>query len=823
MAFNLADMINKRPVQSTETENISDTVYRDVFELIPSRENFYSTDPEKLQGLKNSILLFGVLQDVLIEDVDGRDRIISGHCRTMCCRMLVEEGHEEFRKINCKYTKVNLNTEELPDDGEGKVDQLLNKLVVIQANRFREKSDWEKMQEALVTEEVIKELRELVDLQGTTRNMVQATLGISGTQLERYHAIQKKLSSELMEEYKAAKINISVARELADLDEVHQKEALELYKTNGVLTLPDAKTLKEKQEVTRQIPGQLTLAEVVGQRRPPEDDTVIDAEVQITRFFESLKKSTTERIYKQDKNMTIYMLSTIYNSVRLRNGHLNYQGKTNGILFNPGSEQEMMISWQQLAETLIAKYGKKQKTVKVAPLPEVKECPRYDLDEVFTPDIARMVRSFLESCYTNLFTGCTKRFRVMGTEYAATHRVAQDEFVFYNADGTRICRITKARMDAEYKKLTAPEEETEPENEVFSKLDEVTNSWGEWDPQEAVKEFCTRHPEMLKEIMQICREYKNNGDRAKEIQKKLAPHGFSAGGDGVFDYSFEVFWRGATFRSATKKKKIQMKYGRLIMELLNLYDPYSPEFYISEEKTDMSESDMSECCQQAAENTDERQQDLDQSEQNPLPEISNLAPDAWPDDLKDIPAPTLENVLRYLQKEEKNLEEMQIVAAEESEFPVNVLQKAQMNVAGLRLLRNLISTCLDSGEKAKEETPEQPPLPVMKNNDQRKEWLRNYKDWGLWYTDEHIGIRYYKYDFNTGARLIVEEYDPDKIVKSYWVSNQTESYYMHLVGGAEPARKDGIPKWTQHGRYAKYPNSETELVEFLKEIQRENR
>lgn len=823
MAFNLADMINKRPVQSTETENISDTVYRDVFELIPSRENFYSTDPEKLQGLKNSILLFGVLQDVLIEDVDGRDRIISGHCRTMCCRMLVEEGHEEFRKINCKYTKVNLNTEELPDDGEGKVDQLLNKLVVIQANRFREKSDWEKMQEALVTEEVIKELRELVDLQGTTRNMVQATLGISGTQLERYHAIQKKLSSELMEEYKAAKINISVARELADLDEVHQKEALELYKTNGVLTLPDAKTLKEKQEVTRQIPGQLTLAEAVGQRRPPEDDTVIDAEVQITRFFESLKKSTTERIYKQDKNMTIYMLSTIYNSVRLRNGHLNYQGKTNGILFNPGSEQEMMISWQQLAETLIAKYGKKQKTVKVAPLPEVKECPRYDLDEVFTPDIARMVRSFLESCYTNLFTGCTKRFRVMGTEYAATHRVAQDEFVFYNADGTRICRITKARMDAEYKKLTAPEEETEPENEVFSKLDEVTNSWGEWDPQEAVKEFCTRHPEMLKEIMQICREYKNNGDRAKEIQKKLAPHGFSAGGDGVFDYSFEVFWRGATFRSATKKKKIQMKYGRLIMELLNLYDPYSPEFYISEEKTDMSESDMSECCQQAAENTDEKQQDLDQSEQNPLPEISNLAPDAWPDDLKDIPAPTLENVLRYLQKEEKNLEEMQIVAAEESEFPVNVLQKAQMNVAGLRLLRNLISTCLDSGEKAKEETPEQPPLPVMKNNDQRKEWLRNYKDWGLWYTDEHIGIRYYKYDFNTGARLIVEEYDPDKIVKSYWVSNQTESYYMHLVGGAEPARKDGIPKWTQHGRYAKYPNSETELVEFLKEIQRENR
>ena len=50
MAFNLADMVNNR--KPVETENISDTVYRDVFELEPSKENFYSTDPERLQGLK---------------------------------------------------------------------------------------------------------------------------------------------------------------------------------------------------------------------------------------------------------------------------------------------------------------------------------------------------------------------------------------------------------------------------------------------------------------------------------------------------------------------------------------------------------------------------------------------------------------------------------------------------------------------------------------------------------------------------------------------------------------------------------------------------
>ena len=691
MAFNLADMVNNRK-KPTETENISDTVYRDVFELEPSKENFYSTDPEKLQGLKNSILLFGVMQDVLIEDVDGKDRIISGHCRTMCCRMLVEEGHEEFRKINCKYTKVNLNTEKFPEDKDGKVEQLINKLGIIQANRFREKSDWEKMQEALITEEVIKELRDLVDLQGTTRSMVQATLGTSGTQLERYHAIQKKLSQEFMQEFQNGSINISVARELTDLDEKHQDEALGLYKKNETITLPEVKALKEKQEVGRQIPGQLTLDEVIGRRRPPEDGTVIDVDIQIERFFESLKKSTTERIQRRDKNMSIYMLSIIYNDVRIRNGYLNYQGKSNGILFNPGSGDEKLITWQQLAETLIEKYGKKQKAVKLAPMPEPqKECPYYDANEVFLPDIARMINVFLENAYKGMGPGNTRRFRVMGTEFAAVQRPKEDDFVFYDEQGEKVCYVSRERMAAEYQKRIVPE-------------------------------------------------------------------------DSVI------------------------------------------------EESDMSDSDNCERCENAAENkkiVDEKQQ------------IIELIPEAWPPELKDIPVPSMIAMDDILQDAEEELKNYLSVA--DQGIPGKTILKYQLIAGGLRMIKNLVRDCLDDENKDDgKNVMEQLPLPVMRNNDQRKEWLRNYKAWGLWYTDEHIGVRYYKYDFANGARLIAEEYDRDT-VHSQWVSDNTESYYMHLIGGPEPERKSGIPKWTQHGRYNKFPNSESELVEFLKEVQRESK
>jgi len=111
------------------------------------------------------------------------------------------------------------------------------------------------------------------------------------------------------------------------------------------------------------------------------------------------------------------------------------------------------------------------------------------------------------------------------------------------------------------------------------------------------------------------------------------------------------------------------------------------------------------------------------------------------------------------------------------------------------------------------------PLPDFKNNDQRKAWLRDYKAWGLWYEDKHIGAKYYRYRFRNGAELIAEAYEREK---EEYLPEREESY-LHLVGGPEPAKNHhtGGSKWSCHKAYSKYPNSETELVEFLKEIKRD--
>ncbi len=563
MAFNLADMVNKRPKQ-VQQENTSDTVYRDVLNL--SRRKKISTGQtlELAPGLKNSIQLFGVMQDVLIEDVNGEDHIISGHCRTMCCRMLVEEGHEEFRKINCKYTTVKDDTRKmLLEDGEenNETTQLLEKLAVIQANRFREKTDWEKMKEALETEEVIKGLRELTELKGKTRDMVRETIGVSGTQMERYHAVQKKLSPEWMKEFQSAKINITVARELADLDETYQKKAMEHYEDHDGITGAEIKAFKKLQENNRDIPGQFTIEQATGQQRPPENDTPVQPELQIERLFEALNKGERERVLKCDTRMAAYLISIRYRDVRIRNGHFNYQASKEGITFNPESTMQYSLTWNELSEELVKRFGKKQKPARIVSV-DAPEKPQSTLTEA-----------------------------------------------------------------------------------------------------EAVKALFEEYPDKLKTIMRICRQCKNNGEAAKAVQKKIAPYGWHAVSGREVEYSFMGFAAGLEI--TVKKEKVAMKYGRLVVEAKNLYNPYSPEFDAEEGR-----------CQKAAdqeENAAEKQQDKKSN-------TWGMIPSTWEEALKDIQVPTSTEITGYLYDEERNLKEILEVEEKEPGLPWMEIYRQQLIV-----------------------------------------------------------------------------------------------------------------------------------------------
>lgn len=108
----------------------------------------------------------------------------------------------------------------------------------------------------------------------------------------------------------------------------------------------------------------------------------------------------------------------------------------------------------------------------------------------------------------------------------------------------------------------------------------------------------------------------------------------------------------------------------------------------------------------------------------------------------------------------------------------------------------------------------QPELPILKNNDQRKEWAENYKVWGEWYYDEHIDCHYYKYDFPTGDRLIVEEYrDRERI----WSEDNKDEQYYHLL---LKIKQSYNKKRTYEEKFSHQTSSMTEITDYLKDLQK---
>lgn len=742
--FSVRDMLGKQSLPERKEQTI---VYRDPRQLVPTQENFYST--KNIDKLKASIKITGYLmQPILIENVNGKDQVLAGHRRRLCCIDLIEEGDTRFERVPCMYAeeiKVSEN-EDLTQEQKEAITPFLRQFKVIQANNYRDKNDWERMQEALKMEKIIKSLKEKVGITGNVRENLKELLGVSSAQFGRYKNISNHLSEELMEEFQDGGINISVADATASLEPALQKQAYEIFLKNKILTLPDIQLLKDQQALNTDIPGQMTIEQAIRQQKPEEDHTPIPVDLQIDRFFESLKKNTTARIRNGDKLIGTKMISMLYCYVKHRNGYLNYQGHPDKITFNPDSPEEKDMTWQELTEELIRRYSVK-KPVKMT-----------------TIDAPEKTQNAL-------------------TESAA------------------------------------------------------------------VKAFCEAYPGKLKTIMRICRQCDNNGEAAKAVQKEFAPSGWegSHGNDSGVDWTFKSLSAGLEIE--VKHEKVSMKYGRLVVEVKNLYDPFSPEFDIEEKKTETKNDEgpakcitgqsgsglcgaaaycdkKYNCCVQCSDDCNGRcgwipekncqpaVESAAKKQQEHIAEVNKTFAN-WPEELKDIPVPTDVEIIGYLYDEERKLKEFLEANKEDSGLPYMTIQKQQLIAGGLRLIKRLVE---DGNEQ---EEPEQPELPIMKNNDQRKEWLRNYKSWGLWYTDKNTGINYYKYDFENGARLIAEEYQPDPDMKNeWWVGSRQETAYLHLVGGPEPSRKDAVPKWTYHSRYNKYPNSETELVEFLKEVQK---
>lgn len=231
-----------------EEENAFSVVMLDVEDLMPGKDNFYST--ENIDELAAAIELSGCIEQNLVvkPQAHGKYEVIAGHRRRLAALKLVGEGREEYRKVPCRIKKES--------------DEIRDRLSLIFTNATaRQLTDWEKVKQAEELKEVLtqykkalqeenkdkpKEEREKI---GRIREIVAGMLNTSTTQIGRMEAISNNLSQDFKEELEKGNIGISTAHELSRLDEAGQKKAYEQYEEKGELHIKDVKQ-EEKEEIT---------------------------------------------------------------------------------------------------------------------------------------------------------------------------------------------------------------------------------------------------------------------------------------------------------------------------------------------------------------------------------------------------------------------------------------------------------------------------------------------------------------------------------------------------------------------------------------------
>ena len=228
--------------QTTSGRTADNIMKLSVYDLVPSDDNFYSMND--IEELKSKIELAGkVLQNlVVISTGNGKYKVISGHRRRLASISLVQEGKPEYEFVPC-IIETN--------ESDAEVQAIREEIMLIAANSQREKTAWDKIEEARRTRAILEKIKKQEKVPGGLRDLVAKALHTSPAQIGRYDAIIKSLCPEFVEELKRDRINISTAYELSGLSPENQQSAFAEYRIDGRVSIDDAK--KKKRAVTNKV------------------------------------------------------------------------------------------------------------------------------------------------------------------------------------------------------------------------------------------------------------------------------------------------------------------------------------------------------------------------------------------------------------------------------------------------------------------------------------------------------------------------------------------------------------------------------------------
>ena len=291
----------------------------------------------------------------------------------------------------------------------------------------------------------------------------------------------------------------------------------------------------------------------------------------------------------------------------------------------------------------------------------------------------------------------------------------------------------------------------------------------------------------FKRAMRAMRTGQNTGEKAKQIQKELAPHGCHCVGCSEYSFNFHTFAGGMDWQ--VRNEKIHLKYGRLASELLCMYDPWSSEFdeepdIIDEQRNESidaaekqqmghclhrpeyecslpekymhrpgSGTDCAhECCWECVKHGEcklECNSSADRPETEEEIATSQTDNEASKNEMKER---TDMEILRELLERKKQLLSkcLGTPGIDKSDEHIR-MQKLEVGA-----LASMLCELEDLEEK--KDRPKQPELPPLRNNDQRAAFIDAYETWTLWIDNQETGERYYRYDLQDGTSFVIKTY-----------------------------------------------------------------
>ncbi len=281
----------------------------------------------------------------------------------------------------------------------------------------------------------------------------------------------------------------------------------------------------------------------------------------------------------------------------------------------------------------------------------------------------------------------------------------------------------------------------------------------------------------FKRSMRAMRTGQNTGEKAKQMQKELAPYGCHYVGCSEYSFDFHSFAGGMDWQ--VKNEKIHLEYDRLASELLCMYDPWSAEFdeepdIIAEQQDDPVDategqcwpktcitgkskygncnccgSNGVKCCAECKESCNSRCGWLDETEAEEEIATSQTDAEVCQSEVKER---TDIELLRELLERKKQLLTKCLEAPGIDKSDEHI-RKQKLEVGALAS-----ALCDLEGLEEKKAKPKQPELPTLKNNDQRAAFIDAYETWPLWIDNQETGERYYRYDLTDGTSFVIKTY-----------------------------------------------------------------